>query len=880
MPYQIEEDKIVFIAQDVPSLGYKVYYLIPEQDAEAQKSSVISHQPAGETKNYGLWTMDYGLRKEMSIENEFYKITVDPLKGGGIISLFDKYESKELINKASGVGNQIVALEEDPKRPEPPWEVFTTGKKVFSSNFKAKVSVERGPVSSTLIIEGKFKDCEKIQKITLYRGIKRIDLTTYLKDYSGKDDLLVVTFPTNLKGSMPVFEERFGVVVRSKSKDYLDFRTHQQHNFSECGIRSSYQWMDANYSLLLKFLNKDNQDIASVALGMVGLIIPHNQEVIRAGYSLQEKLIKKGIFCTPFFDDGDKKRREKLKEEDSTMPKELNEDLPYGTSFRISLDIKGENIYSQRLLKNIEREKRLEFKERLKKDGFSYLFLKDKGIPSGWPPLPVLIISAKDGERLKSSLQTLTKDLDERSVLNLPEEVRADKEKEKVDNYGLAVLNTGNILNSMEKEGSLILFLMHTSSWGGSPWGPDRLPFLLIPEWKTHTFPYALYPHSGSWKKAKTYKVGYEYNNPLIAHPLSIHKGPLPQRLSFLKVEPDNLIVTALKPKGNPTASLSRKEAEAKKGIILRLYETEGKKTLGRISFFRPLSRLYQTNLLEERERVLKVTKGSLSVKVNPFSIETFEFLPQRLKKELKSKILGREKEIAPFIHFKFWQHNSGAQPLGYCPVAISLEGRIKTGIHIGQGGVTTNIIKLGVSNDYIDKRVKGSVSLILPEGWKAHPQAICYDLAPVSQKVYPVLIAFMSPKREGIIKARIEEGGQTFQDIIEVGKEHLLDWEAKQEGDKIKVELFNPHQDSIEGEVTLISSLESWPEEEGGEYSLFSITPRAQGFVIPAQGKRTYLFNLNTRGRKLPSFWAVAKLAYNGRVDYKPVRSFRPVHS
>jgi alpha-mannosidase len=85
-----------------------------------------------------------------------------------------------------------------------------------------------------------------------------------------------------------------------------------------------------------------------------------------------------------------------------------------------------------------------------------------------------------------------------------------------------------------------------------------RLTLLRSPKWPDpdadmghHHFHYALYPHAGTWKDALTVRHGWEYNYPLTAVVTTAHAGSLPAEHSFASVEPENVVLTALKVTGD-----------------------------------------------------------------------------------------------------------------------------------------------------------------------------------------------------------------------------------------------------------------------------------------------------------------------------------------
>jgi len=88
------------------------------------------------------------------------------------------------------------------------------------------------------------------------------------------------------------------------------------------------------------------------------------------------------------------------------------------------------------------------------------------------------------------------------------------------------------------------------------------------------TFTYMLLPHRGSWKDAGTVKLAESLNTSPIAFIEYNHKGLLPQEKSFIKVDKENIIVSATK------------EAEDMEDLIVRAYETKQEATKVNIILF------------------------------------------------------------------------------------------------------------------------------------------------------------------------------------------------------------------------------------------------------------------------------------------------------
>jgi len=146
-----------------------------------------------------------------------------------------------------------------------------------------------------------------------------------------------------------------------------------------------------------------------------------------------------------------------------------------------------------------------------------------------------------------------------------------------------------------------------------------RLTLLRSPTWPDpeadrghHHFSYALYPHAGDWKQALTVRHGYEFNYQLQAMQVDAHTGSLPAEHSFASVEPENVVLTAMK------------KAEDSDSLIFHAYEWAGKS--GNLIFTVPkgATGAVVTNLMEQPQgSPLTVAGDQVSVPIHPFEILT-----------------------------------------------------------------------------------------------------------------------------------------------------------------------------------------------------------------------------------------------------------------
>ncbi len=847
---KVKRARVRFLAT-VPSLGYTTVYVVRSDEP----LPTVEKLPSAET---------------VELENDFYRLTVSAAAGGGIVSLYDKQLGRELVNADRGPANELISIEEDiADHPEPPWEVMTKvgGKRYHSRDYKAKLEVYHGPVTSRVRVTGPFKDCRRAQEIVLIRGLRRIEFITDLQRYRGKEHLHVVAFPVNVAGGVPVFDDRFGCLVKRKSRGYMDFRTWQWRNYSDCGARHLYQWLDLSRSVTLRF-----GDEAAINVGSTSVVIRNDRAVEEVSYILQSALIGKGVPCTIFYDDCERERRKDLPHEDSQMPRETpNEDLPWGTSFRFILDVGETNEYLQGLLKKLPRKLVQEIRAERKARGISArlvleedieMDLWDEPTPYPWPPLPTVIITAESLDDLRAAVSNLATQIETRSIADLPEEMNAAGELP-WDDHGVALLNRGTPLCSVENDDTMALIFMHSVRWSRA-----HLDFKPVAEHKTHRFEYALYPHAGGWREADVPRAGYEYNNRLTAVQVEPSDGPLPAETSFLDCD-GAPILTALKPAGYSLAGHDPVPEGRPGEIVLRFYEPTGFANNLSLRWFAGIEEAHVADMLENPRRKVRVKDGRLRRKLPRFRIETLRLRVPAPEIKLGEAELGRRHEPGQPVYFAHWQHNAGAAPLGYSPIGISLRGHIITDTHVRQGGWTVNRLTIGLVNN-LSVPVSGTVTFDLPDGWRTEPAEIPYDLPARSSAEYPVTLIFENDLRRGTVKARVEYDGQIYEAVREVGEPAQLKWKlrpCKRYGAAVEIRSDYPQDVTVDAHVVVPHELWGKVVEDA---QLGEVPQRYERLVVPAGGKLRW----NIRVPKdAPDAWLTVKLAYHGRVEYQQIR-------
>ncbi|WP_078431895.1 alpha-mannosidase [Metabacillus halosaccharovorans] len=134
--------------------------------------------------------------------------------------------------------------------------------------------------------------------------------------------------------------------------------------------------------------------------------------------------------------------------------------------------------------------------------------------------------------------------------------------KETGGRYGLSIANDAKY--SYDVEGNVLsLTVLRSPIYAHhDPLIPDPDGHYSFIDQGIQQFRYTLLPHEDSWEEAQTVKHAAVLNQRPVALIETYHKGSLPQKDSYVAIEQDNVIISAMK------------QAEDNDDIIIRCYET------------------------------------------------------------------------------------------------------------------------------------------------------------------------------------------------------------------------------------------------------------------------------------------------------------------
>jgi len=200
---------LAFVAEKIPSLGYKTYYLRPYSSELKNGVPVIPTNPSQVSSKANSGTY----------ENQYYRIQFG---NGGVKSIFDKELKKELLDTKNLLGGEVFQLESVGNGAgefsviQP---VTMNGFEKVSQYQPAWTCTEYGPVRKSWEFTQQTKFASIHQKITLYDNLKQIDFKVDILGFSGEHYREYrMAFPLSQGKSKVAYEVPMGVVEVGKNE--------------------------------------------------------------------------------------------------------------------------------------------------------------------------------------------------------------------------------------------------------------------------------------------------------------------------------------------------------------------------------------------------------------------------------------------------------------------------------------------------------------------------------------------------------------------------------------------------------------------------------------------------------------------------------------
>ncbi|MCW2930311.1 MAG: alpha-mannosidase, partial [Actinomycetia bacterium] len=664
---------LTFRASRVPALGVRRYAL---RAVPATVSTDAACADAG-------WRDIAG---GTAIENDAVAVTADAARGG-TLTITDRRTGRPVLR---GPGNELVLQQEYDKHPrwgEGPWHLSPRGPGAGSASGPASVRAQRSPVGSRLVATYRLGDLRVTQETLLWDGAGRVEFRTHVDGSIGQDHLLRVRFPALVPGGLPVYQTATAVIGRPFGLPETDTAAH-----GWTLDNPAHHWFGLGAVARAALVPPGGAPVLQ-AIGVAEVITPAASSGSTPGFggqattsgpvrSLMISLAGLGVTATCSRDDGP---RYGAVDVDSNLP-----------DFRIALGGPEVNAFTAAVLAASDPAVTERLAKLLAEEATARLWVPatrsraQRFAPDadllGPRDLPVLIVAGTD---LAAAINALRASLTAGSLTAtvLDQAGAGDLAAEDALADGaVALFNRGTPGGVVDSGGTLWMSLMRAcSAWPSGVWidgdqrtAPDGSSFA----WQhwSHTFEYSLaFTGSGDWRSAGFSAAAEDYNHDLIAvHPHAWHAaaadGPAATTpgVPLVTVGPPNITLLALKPRGNPLAAGLPGTLPPDGELVIRLRETDGKRTVARIELAAGIAAAHEISLLEEGDgSALRIARGAAHVELAPFGTATVALRPRGSRAQRdQHTVLGRE--VQP-IHSRYWLHGKGPAPVGNMPVAVHL---------------------------------------------------------------------------------------------------------------------------------------------------------------------------------------------------------------
>ena len=189
-----EESTLLFLAKDIPSVGYRVFWLCRCRDELGKDKECVA------STSEENWVL----------ENEYLRVVVDP-NTGDLSRVFDKIHQREVL---SGAGNQLQAFQDKGQY----WDAWNidpdyTQHPLPPTQLKSIQWLERGIVRSRLRVIRQLGESEFCQDYSLSDGSPILKIATTV-DWQERHVLVKAAFPLNLEANYGTYEIACGAIQR------------------------------------------------------------------------------------------------------------------------------------------------------------------------------------------------------------------------------------------------------------------------------------------------------------------------------------------------------------------------------------------------------------------------------------------------------------------------------------------------------------------------------------------------------------------------------------------------------------------------------------------------------------------------------------------
>ncbi|MBW4432982.1 MAG: alpha-mannosidase [Pelatocladus maniniholoensis HA4357-MV3] len=200
-----ETSTLLFLARDIPAVGYRVFWLCSCQVENAHNKT------QSEDTKLSLQKQEQISSERLILENEFLLIIIDE-QTGNLASVFDKVNNREVLNQAGG--NLLQAFQDSGQY----WDAWNIDPNYAqnplpSATLKSIQCLEQGPVQHRLRVVQQLGKSEFCCDYILPRASSVLKIAMKV-DWQEEHILVKAAFPLNVEADFATYEIPCGAIAR------------------------------------------------------------------------------------------------------------------------------------------------------------------------------------------------------------------------------------------------------------------------------------------------------------------------------------------------------------------------------------------------------------------------------------------------------------------------------------------------------------------------------------------------------------------------------------------------------------------------------------------------------------------------------------------
>ncbi len=210
VPSQLFGEHILFLAIDLPSVGYKLFWLAPNKTPIA--NPLLGGVPAGGGGSISAATQS---TSQFILQNQFVTITINP-ETGDIASIYDILNDRQIL--AATGGNQLQAFQDGGQY----WDAWNIDPKYAEKPLPPSIlksiewRIENGAVLQSLRVVRELAGSDFTQDYILDTHSPILQIETSV-DWQAEHVLIKANFPLNLAADVSTSETACGAIERPTS---------------------------------------------------------------------------------------------------------------------------------------------------------------------------------------------------------------------------------------------------------------------------------------------------------------------------------------------------------------------------------------------------------------------------------------------------------------------------------------------------------------------------------------------------------------------------------------------------------------------------------------------------------------------------------------